>query len=140
MPTEDPQNTWDEYYKNKKTQRLEEASAMWQQLENAGVTEETVIAIDFVHFGNNIEDVKALAEQLSENYKVKVSQHKNEKYWLVNGTTRPTGVNLSKEQHLGWVEFMTDVAQSYACVFSTWALEAPVININVRSEDIESTS
>ena len=140
MSTEDPQNTWDEYYKNKKTQRLEEALAMWQQMENAGVTEETVIAIDFVHFGNNIEDVKALAEQLSENYKVEVSQDKNEKYWLVNGTTRPTGVNISKEQHLGWVEFMSDVAQSYACVFSTWALEAPVLNINVRSEDIESAS
>lgn len=140
MSTENPQKTWDEYYQNKKAQRLEEASAMWQQIENAGVTEETVIAIDFVHFGNIKEDVEALAEQLSENYKVEVSQDKNEKYWLVNGTTRPTGVNLSKEQHLGWVEFMADVAQSYACVFSTWVLEAPAININVRSEDIESDS
>ncbi len=50
MTTEDPQKTWDDYYKRKKVQRMEEAFKLWEQMLSSGVNEETVIALDFLHF------------------------------------------------------------------------------------------
>jgi len=72
-------------------------------------------------------------------HNVEISQADNE-YWYVKGTTRPEGINLSKEQHRAWVEFMADVAQSYACVFSSWSLESPELKSSFQSESIESAS
>jgi hypothetical protein len=138
MTEQDPQIVWEDYYRRKKEQRTDEAVTLWQQMENAGVTEETVMALDFLHFGNNEEDVKSLSNQLSENYNIKIEPAEEEKPWYVKGTTRPEGITLTKEQHLAWVEFMSDVAQSYACVFSTWSFEVPSLNVSFHSEEIES--
>jgi hypothetical protein len=138
MTEQDPQIVWEDYYRRKKEQRTDEAVTLWQQMENAGVTEETVMALDFLHFGNNEEDVKSLSNQLSENYNIKIEPAEEEKHWYVKGTTRPEGITLTKEQHLAWVEFMSDVAQSYACVFSTWSFEVPSLNVSFHSEEIES--
>ena len=125
MPTDDPQKVWEDYYLRKKSQRLEEAAEIWSQMENAGVDEKTVLALDFVHFGKSQSDVQDLADQLSEHYTMEVVPEDPKGYWFVKGTTRPHGITLNREEHLIWVEFMSDVAQSYACVFSTWSLEAP---------------
>ena len=67
---EDPQKTWADYYERKKDQRLSEASLMWKELHKAGVSSETVLALDFLHFGNSKEGVESLARQLSENYEI----------------------------------------------------------------------
>ncbi len=139
MTGQDPEEIWRAYYQNKKSQRLAEADALWIQMENAGVTEETILALDFVHIGNDKEGIDALKDQLSENYNVAIRRGDND-YWYLNGTTRPGGINLSQEQHQAWVEFMADVAQSYACVFSSWSLEAPELKANFLSERIESAS
>ena len=139
MADQDPQEIWQAFYENKKAQRIEEAEGLWQQMENAGVNEETILALDFVHIGNDKEAIDALKEQLSENYNVTISPAEND-YLHVKGTTRPEGINLSREQHLAWVEFMADVAQSYACVFSTWSLKAPELNASFLSENIESAT
>ena len=112
MTTEDPQRTWSDYYQRKKAQRMEEASGLWDLMCNAGVNEETVLALDFTHFGTSRESVEALASQLSENYDTKVVPSEERGYWYAKGTTRPDGVTLTREQHSGWVEFMADVAQS----------------------------
>ncbi|MEP1895877.1 MAG: hypothetical protein ABJQ98_15330 [Alloalcanivorax venustensis] len=140
MPTEDPQQVWEDYYGRKKSQRLQEATEIWRQLESAGVASNTVLALDFVHFGKSQHDAEALANQLSENYEMEVVESERDGCWLVKGTTRPYGIEMTEEQHLGWVEFMADVANSYACVFSTWAIEAPALGANFHSEGIESTS
>ena len=140
MTTKDPQKTWNEYYEKKKRQRMEEATKLWEQMSNSGVTAETVLAIDFLHFGTNKENVNDLEKQLSENYEVEVVPGEEEGYCYIKGTTRPYGINLSKEQHAGWVEFMSDMAQSYACVFSTWSIEAPSLGVSFDSESIESDS
>lgn len=134
MPTEDPQQVWEGYYGRKKSQRLQEATELWRQMESAGVVSDTVLALDFVHFGQSQNDAEALANQLSENYEMEVVESEKDGYWLVKGTTRPYGIEMTEEQHLGWVEFMTDVANSYACVFSTWAIEAPALRANFHSE------
>jgi hypothetical protein len=76
-----------------------------------GVAGETILALDFVHFGNNLTDVNKLSEQLSESYEMTISQRNNENYWFINGTTRPYGITPSKENHLSWVVFMCDVAR-----------------------------
>ena len=140
MTTEDPQKTWDEYYKNKKIQRMEEATKLWDLMSDSGVNEETVLALDFLHFGTSQENIKELATQLSENYEMEVVPGEEEGYWYAKGTTRPHGITLTKEQHSGWVEFMSDVAQSYVCVFSTWSLEAPTLRLKFDSKKIESAS
>ena len=140
MSSDDPQKIWSEYFQRKKAQRMEEASGLSKLMQDAGITEETVLALDFVHFGNSKEDLEALSNQLSENYSMRVVENDEEGYWVAKGTTRPNGINLSQEQLFGWVEFMSDVAQSYACVFSTWSLEAPSLGVQFHSEKIESAS
>ncbi len=137
---EDPQKTWADYYERKKDQRLSEASLMWKELHKAGVSSETVLALDFLHFGNSKEGVESLARQLSENYEIKIVADDEPGYWFIQGTTRPYGITLDGEKHSNWVGFMADVAQSHSCVFSSWALEAPSLGVKFNSEDIESDS
>ena len=137
---EDPQKTWADYYERKKDQRLSEASLMWKELHKAGVSSETVLALDFLHFGNSKEGVESLARQLSENYEIKIVADDEPGYWFIQGTTRPNGITLDGEQHSNWVAFMADVAQSHSCVFSSWALEAPSLGVKFNSENIESGS
>lgn len=139
MPTDNSQEVWEKYYQQKKSQRLEEAHAMCKQLQDAGVTEETIVALDFVHFSKSHENAKLLSKQLSENYVIEIIASEDG-VWYINGTSRPYGLTLSPKEHIEWVEFMADVAQSYACVFSTWSLEVPSLNLNFKSESIESSS
>lgn len=139
MPTDDSQEVWEEYYRRKKSQRLEEASQLCSQMQNAGVNDETVLALDFVHFAKSHENAKLLAEQLSENYTIEIVAGEDD-VWYINGTSRPYGLTFSSEQHLGWAEFMADVSQSHACVFSAWSLEAPSLKLKFNSESIVSDS
>lgn len=140
MQNTDPQAIWSDYYLRKKAQRIEEASRLWQLAQDADVKDETVLAIDFVHFGSSSDELEELSKQLSENYEMQVVQAEEAGYWLAKGTTRPYGITLTKEQHMSWVEFMIDVAHSYACVFSTWSLEASSLGIHLRSEQVEIAS
>jgi hypothetical protein len=125
VPEVDPQKTWADYYRRLGDRRLAEAESLWAEFRRAGGSPETVVAVDFTHFSPSKDNLQALASQISENYAVEVVPSSQDGYWELKGTTRPGGITLSKEQHSAWVEFMADVAQSYACVFSTWQLEAP---------------
>ena len=136
MP-DDPQKTWDDYYDRIKRRRLSAAALLWGEIEAAGANEETIFALDFGHFGNNRDDVDNLARQLSENYATEVSARSEQNYWEVRGTTRPEGICFTKDQHTAWVEFMVDVAQSYACVFSEWTLEAPALEQTFQSAHLD---
>lgn len=138
MPQQDPQVLWSEYYQRIRDRRAREAEALWNQMREAGFSDDTVAALDFVHFGNVREKVDALARQLSENYTVEVLAA-DRGYWHVKGTTRPEGVCLSQAQHADWVLFMVDVARSYACVFSTWSLEAPSLGKTFKSEQVDES-
>jgi hypothetical protein len=140
MSTEDPQEIWNEYYRRKKIQRMDEADQIWVKMQSEGINDATTLALDFVHFGSSKSDISDLATQLAENYEMQVISADKEGYWLAKGTTRPYGVTLSKDQLLGWVEFMSDVAQSYACMFSTWALEAPSLGVKIESDIVENIS
>lgn len=140
MQIEDPREVWADYYQRKKSQRMQEAAALSAEMSAAGVTSDTVMALDFVHFGSVKEAVEALAAQLSESYAMQVVADANEGYWLASGTTRPHGITLTEEQHLGWVDFMCDVAQSHACVFSRWSLDAVSLGRKFESERIASAS
>ena len=104
-------------------------------MEDSGVTSETVLALDFSHFASERTAAQALTDQLTENYTVQVSHDAASGYWFVNGTTRPSGITLEQQQHVDWVEFMTDVARS--CVFASWTLEAPRLGKRFSSEDID---
>ena len=137
MTTEDPQEIWSAYYQRKKAQRIAEASQLWKLMESGGVTPETDLALDFVHFGTRQADAEDLAKQLSENYKMEVVRSEDGDTWLTKGTTRPYGMNLSRERQVAWVEFMADVSQSYGCVFSTWSLEAPSLGARFDSEQVD---
>lgn len=140
MESQDTEKTWREYYERKKLQRLEEAEVLWKQMSDAGLTGDTVLALDFMHFGQSEEDAAALAKQLSENYEIEVIPAQEDGYWYVKGTTRPHGITLTEEQHVGWVEFMANVAQSHRCVFSTWLLESPSLSMKFESERVDSAS
>ena len=64
-------NTWAEYARRKRAERLSEAEDVWRALRAGGVDDETVLAVDFVHFGPSQSQVESLALQLSENYTVR---------------------------------------------------------------------
>jgi hypothetical protein len=132
-----PQKTWDDYYDRIKRRRLAAAAALWGEIEASGASEVTIFALDFAHFGNNRDDVDNLARQLSENYAMEVSARSEPNYWDVRGTTRPEGICLTEDQHTAWVEFMVDVARSYACVFSEWKLEAPALGRTFESAHLD---
>ena len=135
--TDDPQKIWNDYYDRIKRRRLAAAVQLWSEIEAAGANDKTLFALDFAHFGNNRDDVYDLAGQLSENYAMEVSVRTDQKYWDVKGTTRPKGICLTKCQHTEWVEFMVDVARSYACVFSEWTLEAPALGRTFQSAHLD---
>jgi len=138
VPVEDPQKTWHEYHERKKAQRLREAAILDHSMRSAGVTDETSLALDLVHFGSSRLDIESLAKQLAENYTVEVVQDVGQGIWFAKGTTRPYGIKLSQTQHLAWVSFMADVARSHGCVFSTWSIEAPSMGSAFASEHVDS--
>ncbi len=135
---DDPQKTWDDYYDRIKRRRMAAAALLWAEIEAAGVTEDTVFALDFTHFGSVRGNADDLARRLSEHYDTKVVGRNEPNYWDITGTTRPEGICLSKAQHFAWVEFMVDVASSYACVFSDWTLEAPALGRTFQSAHLDT--
>lgn len=138
--TEDPQQIWTDYYARIRQRRIAQAKALHEQMSADGVTDETLLTIDFLHFGNDEADVEDLAEQLSENYTMTVIERPEKDYWNAEGTIYPCAVDgISPERGIAWVEFMCDVAESYACVFSTWKFTDAERQISWTSEafDIE---
>lgn len=130
--------TWDDYYDRISARRAAEAEELWKQMLAAGVFADTVLALDFLHFSSSPDNARALARQLAENYSIEVVPADEKDYLLIKGTTRPEGVCLSKEQHAGWVEFMTELAKSHGCVFASWTLEAPSLGKRFSSESVET--
>jgi len=133
------QQEWVEYRQRKRTERLFEAGQVWSALAAGGVDAETVLVIDFVHFGPSQAEVERLGRHLAENCTVTTEAGPGD-YWLLKGTTRPYGLTLSAADHLAWVEFMCDVAADYGCVFSTWSMSAPSLDLTVSSEAFEGGS
>lgn len=121
----DPQKTWDEYYAEIRSRRESESREIWRQMTSSGVTPETILALDFLHFTQDSANADSLAEQLRENYEIQITPSDTPNYWNIEGTTRPHGIALAEQDHTDWVCFMCDVAQSHNCVFSTWNLEEP---------------
>jgi hypothetical protein len=138
VAVDDPQKTWDDYYDRIKRRRIVEAGLLWAEIEAAGGTADTVFILDFTHFGSVRDDAADLARQLSEHYDIKVVARNEPGYWEITGTTRPDAICLTKSQHLAWVEFMVDVAHSYACVFSDWKLEAPALGRTFQNAHLDA--
>ena len=140
MAPDHAQKTWAEFHERKKASRMAEAAKLWALLQKAGAADDTVLALDFLHFGTLQSGAENLAKQLSENYEVSVLRSDEDDVWYVKGTTRPYGITLTSEQHADWVEFMYDAARSHGCVFANWSLEAPALGVHVHSEHIDSDS
>ena len=136
MSEQDAQKTWDDYHERIKNRRLAQAKIINLELEKSSITNETDLTLDFVFFTQDKAGADGIKKQLSENYELTISK-KND-YWHINGTTRPYTVNLTAEQHLGWVEFMHDVALSYRCIFSTWSITEPKGKHVWSNENIET--
>jgi hypothetical protein len=136
MSEKDAQKTWDEYHERIKNRRLAEAKVINLELEKNHITSETDMVLDFSFFTQDEAGANGIKNQLSENYEMTIS--KKDEYWHINGTSRPYAVNLSAEQHLGWVEFMHDVALSYGCIFSVWSITEPTGKRVWSNENIET--
>ena len=113
---------------------------MWQQMMDAGITSESMLALDFSHFSFAKDGAEGLRQQLSENYEIQIIEGPEPGYWKIMGTTRPYGISLDAKGHSGWVEFMCEVAHSHGCVFSTWAFEAPSLKQSWSNENIDTDS
>jgi len=123
MNDDEAQQYWNEYYECIKNRRVEEAKALWNTMSKDGLAESDILALDFIHFSKEELNINELSQQLEENYAVSVEYDKEQEYYCLKGTTRPSGIELDIAALISWVEFMCDVAQSYACVFSTWSIE-----------------
>ncbi|MCU8010071.1 hypothetical protein RA178_02940 [Shewanella oncorhynchi] len=134
----DPQKTWEEYYARIKNRKIDEATQLWNAVVSSGANEETVFAIDFSHFCDVSSKLNKLAQQLSENYEIELSEVDEKGYQFLTGTTRPYGNELSEEDFINWVSFMCDVAQSYTCVFSEFSLESPELGLVWSNTEFES--
>ena len=121
--TDDAQQIWPDYYARIRRRRIAEAEFINSQLAADGVTADSVLALDFTHFGTAENDVRRLSDQLSENYTVEVRLSDDGETWIAEATSRPYGIDgMIGSQLQQWVDFMCDVARSYACVFSSWKL------------------
>ena len=138
MTEDQSQKTWNEYYLRVKNRRVAEADILWEQMTSKGMTESTVLALDFSLFCSDEEGIKNIEQQLSESYSLEIKYNPEGEVWIMNGTTRPDGITLEKSQHRSWVEFMSDVTASYGCVFSNWTIESPELNLVFKSELIDS--
>ena len=136
--TDNAQQVWNDYYARIRRRRIAEAEFITSKLGADGVTADTVLALDFKHFGTVEADVRRLSDQLSENYSMTVLQSDDGKSWFANGTTRPYGVDgMVGDQLRDWAAFMCDVANSYACVFSTWKLVDPQRKVEWATDDLD---
>ena len=138
MNDDEVQKTWDEYHERIKARRISEAKAINIELEKNLITSETDLILDFTFFTKDEGGAKGLKNQLSENYEL--STRKDGDSWIVDGTSRPYAVNLTSEQHLGWVEFMHDVALSHGCIFSVWSVTDAKTKRVWSSESIDSAT
>jgi hypothetical protein len=137
--TDDKQQIWNDYYARIRKRRIAEAETVNSRLSADGVTADTVLALDFEHFGNSENDIRKLSEQLSENYSMTVLLADDGKTWFANGTTRPYGVDgMVGNQLQNWVTFMCDAASSYACVFSAWKLVDAKRKIEWSTHDLDA--
>ena len=135
---DEAQQIWTDYYARIRRRRVAEAEFLNSQMLADGVTNDTILAIDFKHFGTVESDIRRLAEQLSENYSMTVSVSDDGKTWVANGTTRPYGVDgMLGDQLQGWVEFMCDVSNSCACVLSTWKTTDTGRKLEWSNEDLD---
>lgn len=78
--TDDPQEIWTDYYTRLRRRRIAEAQILHSQMNANGVTDDTILALDFMHFGNVEADVRRLAKQLSENYVMTVGRRTDTAY------------------------------------------------------------
>ena len=136
MDEKEAQKTWDEYHERIKNRRIAEAKIINTELKKNNISSDTDLVLDFSFFARDENGAKGIQKQLSENYDVTIT--KEDEYWHINGTSRPYAVNLTPEKHLGWVEFMHDVALSYGCIFSVWSITEPKENKIWSNEDIET--
>lgn len=137
MNEQEAQKIWGEYHERIKNRRLAQAKVINVELDKNDITSETDLILDFSFFTQNETGAKGIQKQLSENYEMTIIN--DGEYWHINGTSRPYAVSLTTENHLGWVEFMHDVALSYGCIFSTWSITDPKnnhiwTNINIETE------
>jgi hypothetical protein len=136
--TDDAQQIWTDYYARIRRRRIAEAEFIASQLVVDGVTADTVLALDFKHFGTVESDVRRLSDQLSENYSMTVRLSDDGKTWFTNGTTRPYGVGgMVGDQLRDWAAFMCDVANSYACVFLNWKLVDTQRKMEWATDDLD---
>ena len=136
--TDETQQIWTDYYARLRRRRIAEAQILYSQMAADGVTNDTIITLDFTHFGNVEDDVRRLAKQLSENYAMTVTRGKKAEYWNADGTTRPDGIDgMNAQRCSDWVAFMCDVANSYGCVFSVWTFTDPVRQLSWTNETID---
>ncbi len=135
MNEREAQKTWDEYHERIKNRRIAEAKIINSNLEKHNVTGEIELILDFRFFTKGEMGAKNIRDQLSENYRITIA--KEDDYWFIDGTIRPYTVNLNTEQHLGWVEFMHDVALSHGCIFSTWSITDPKQNHVWSSKELD---
>ena len=75
---------------------MAQAAILWSEMKVKGVTNHTVLALDFVHFCTEEGNINELAAQLSEDYTVKTEFEPQGKAWLLHGTTRPEGITLEQ--------------------------------------------
>ena len=134
----DADRMWTEYYERINNRRLAEAGILWTKVVASNASSETIFAVDFLIFCAEADGAEEVTRQLSENYTIETRFSQKQGVWLIQGTTRPTGVMLSQEIHTEWVRFMVDVASQYGCVFTNWPLEVPKLALLFRSEEIET--
>lgn len=136
--TDDAQQIGARYYAGIRRRRIAEAELVDSQMVADGVTPDTILALDFKHFGTVENDVRRLADQLSENYSINLLLSDDGQTWIADGTTRPYGIDgMVGEPLHNWVAFMCDVAKSYACVFSTWRLVDIKRQIEWSTDDLD---
>ena len=112
MP-DDTQPIWARYHAGIRRRGIAEVELVDSQMVADGVTPNTILVLDFKHFGTVENDVRRIADQLSEKYSVNLLLSDDGQTWIADGTTRSYGFDgMVGEPLHNWVAFRCDVAKS----------------------------
>jgi regulator of ribonuclease activity B len=111
----------DDKYESTLAKQLAMNERTWVALQNHGITQTTLLRLDFLYYCPSESSAQQLAAFLEDetDYEVEMRADRDTKgKWVVEGQTQETSV--SREILDQWVEWMVAAGFDHECVFDGW--------------------
>ena len=114
-------------YQHLLAKHLARNEEVWLALQDCGISDKTVLQLDFQYFASSEECAQQLISFLraETDYSVELRlDFSPEGMWLIAGHTQKTTVSKEVLDH--WVEGMAATGFAHGCVFDGWAASVEI--------------